>query len=485
MSKRLVFTIMLVSLMVIASIPVMPVMAQSADGTTWTSAITYYTPSTTGGTLNVSFYAEGSSTPINADPITLAPNKAGSLNLGVVSVPGMGTTFKGAAVMSSDVPVYATNVEIAASPNQSQYSRAFSNGFLPTDGASTFYVPTVLRETFNTNSQVGVQNIEGFDATATLKFYAVGVAAPVLTVDRDISSNSSIIFKVGDFTGAPATFNGSLVITAIKKGDPATPAKVVASAVERDVTGRRTKAFEGVADGATKIYMASMLCNYVPGAGQAAQTTNYAIQALADAAVTVKFYDTAGNLLVTSPVQNISAGGKASLNPCTLGVANNKSGSAVIESSTGKVIAVGKVGASDGTTTAFNGAPAGALRVVAPYIRWAAVATQDYRSNIAIMNVGTGNATNIVVKYYDGNGNLAASHTVASAASPLGQFIKTNSSPSAAGALTGGGFGLNPAGGAIEVQSDQPIVVVVRGARIVSFGTTTKFAEDYNGQVIP
>jgi len=63
----------------------------------------------------------------------------------------------------------------------------------------------------------------------------------------------------------------------------------------------------------------------------------------------------------------------------------------------------------------------------------------------------------------------------------LGKYIKSNSSPSAAGALTSGTFGYSPAGGAVEITSDQPIVIVVRAARNVSFGATTKFAEDYNG----
>lgn len=147
---------------------------------------------------------------------------------------------------------------------------------------------------------------------------------------------------------------------------------------------------------------------------------------------------------------------------------------------TAPVIAIGKVAASDGTGTAFNGATAGATTVIAPYIRWTAPTT-DYFTNIAIMNVGDVAATNVQVKYYDGNGNLAATHNVATVGTPLGKYIKTNSNPSVAGALTAGTFGYSPAGGAVEITSDQPIVVVVRAARNVSLGATTKFAEDYNG----
>jgi len=52
---------------------------------------------------------------------------------------------------------------------------------------------------------------------------------------------------------------------------------------------------------------------------------------------------------------------------------------------------------------------------------------------------------------------------------------------------TNGDFGvwLNAYGGAVEITSDQPVVVVVRVAKSVSFGSTTKFAEDYNAVSVP
>jgi len=463
--KKLVLALALV--LVIA----VPVLAQSADGTTWSSAITYYTPSTVGGTLQVSFYAEGSSTAINATPITLASHKAGSLQIGTVS--GVPSGFKGAAVLSSDVPVIATNVEIATAPNQSQYARSIYDGMTANDAASTFYVASALRGVFNTNSQFGVQNVESFDADAVLHFYSG--PTEVFSITKAIKSQSSIVFKVGDLAGAPATLNGALVINAHKTGDVGTPAKVLASAVERDISGRRAKSFEGVASGATQIFMASMLCN------SGTQNSTYAIQNAGgtSADYSVTFYNTAGVVVATTPTTTLTSGAKVSVAACAAGVPSGTSGSAVINA-TAPVIAIGKVASSDGTGTAFNGATAGATTVIAPYIRWN-VGTVDYFTNIAIMNVGSAAATNIQVKYYDGNGTLAATHTVASVGTPLGKYIKTNSNASVAGALTAGTFGYSPAGGAVEIVSDQPIVVVVRAARNVSFGATTKFAEDYNG----
>jgi hypothetical protein len=143
---------------------------------------------------------------------------------------------------------------------------------------------------------------------------------------------------------------------------------------------------------------------------------------------------------------------------------------------------MGKVKATTGMVTAFVGQAAGSTKVAAPYIRWAADPTAEWRAYVAVMNVGTANATNIVAKYYDGYGNLAGSETLASSANPCPPFIKRNTNASTAGALdANGNFGITPYGGAVEIESDQPVVVVVRVSRVVSLGDVTKFAEDYNG----
>jgi hypothetical protein len=98
------------------------------------------------------------------------------------------------------------------------------------------------------------------------------------------------------------------------------------------------------------------------------------------------------------------------------------------------------------------------------------------------MNVGGSDATSIVARYYDGDGNLAGTDSIATAGDPLPNLIKANTTALSAGALdAGGNFGISPYGGAVEFESDQPIVVVVRLAKAVSLGSVTMFAEDYNG----
>jgi hypothetical protein len=134
------------------------------------------------------------------------------------------------------------------------------------------------------------------------------------------------------------------------------------------------------------------------------------------------------------------------------------------------------------TPTAFLGETSGSLNTAAAYIRWQADETAGERSYVAVMNVGSGDATNVKVTYYDNQGNPANTHTLADSSDPLGRFIKANTNAATANATdVNGNFGVNPYGGAIEVESDQPVVVVVRVSKVVGFGGVTKFAEDYNG----
>ncbi|MEM3433179.1 MAG: hypothetical protein QXP27_03275 [Candidatus Methanomethyliaceae archaeon] len=483
MRPRRILHIMLLASILTAGL-VSPSLGQSATNQTWTSSITYYTPSETSGTLQISYYASNG-TSYSANPITLAPHKAGTLFIG--SVGTVPDPFSGAAVLSSDVPVVATYVQFAAGSAGSQYGRIIYTGFSPDNAASTFYIPTILYDppTTGSTSMVGVQNIESFAASVTLEFYAVGATSPTATKTVVIPAQSSYIFRPGDISGLTPGFSGSLVIKGVKQDDPSTPARVVASSIETDNAGRGAYGFEGFASGANKIFMASMLCK----AGSDQQTSYYAIQnaGTINASVTITYYNTAGSVVGTLAPTNIPPGGKLSTNPCAAGVPAGTSGSAVIESIGAPVIAIGKVKASNGMATAFVGQAQGYTKVALPYVRWAATSTTDFRTFIAIMNVGSAPATDIRVRYYDGNGTMVAEHRVASNSAPLNPYIKTNSNPQVAGALSSGQFGFNPPGGAVEIVSDQPVVVVARAQRDVSppLGSVSRFAEDYNGIPIP
>jgi hypothetical protein len=461
--KRFWSLFLMVSLIMAVSVGVVAQEPDSAGAQSFASSITYYTPSETGGTLNIALYkTDGSKIDLPAS--TLSAHSAGSVFIGGSALEStVGSTFLGSAVLSSDVSVIATVVQLV--PGGAEYPRPLYSGFTPTDASTSFYVPTVLKNQFNTTSQVSIQNVESTETTVTLKFYRAGETSSALDIEKAIPANSTAYYDLKDISGLGDSFNGALVVSSAG-------GNIVASSQENGITlnNREAYAFEGVASGAKTVYMPSMLCNaFTDG-----QISYYAIQntSLTDATtVTVTFYDTAGQTL-NSVSKSIAAGNKVSVNPCNEGVSAGKSGSAVIVSDTTDVIAIGKVKSSQGRATAFVGASTGATKLAAPYIRWASDPTSEVRSFVAIMNVGNAPAENIQVKYYDGNGALSATDSVASASSSLAPFVKVNSNPETGGALASDGtFGIAntslslPTGGSIEVTSDQPVVVVVRGVR--------------------
>jgi len=453
------------------------VSAQSATAQTWTSSITYYSPNDTPGQMLIYYYAPDG-TAYSSDPIMLQPHKAGSLFIG--DVPAVPDGFGGSAVLSADVPIVATYVQFADGAEVGNYGRMIYSGFESAQAAPKFFIPTVLYQAFGSTSTIGVQNIESSEITARLLFYRAGDPDPAATSDVDIPALSSYLFTPADIPGLAPGFTGSLVVTTEETGG----GNIVAAAEETSDAGRAAYAFEGVAQGSLSVFMPSMQCEYRPEK----QTSHYAIQntGVGDATVTITYYDTAGTMISSMPATVIPQGGKLSTNPCVAGVPAGTMGSAVIQSEGAEIIAMGKIVASNGLQTAFVGQSAGATSLAAPYVRWAANPAADFRTYIAVMNVGSGDATNITATYYDGSGTAVATHQLASADNPLPRFIKRNTDAFTAGALTStyGDFGFHPAGGAVEFTSDQPIVVVARSQRNVSHGSITTFGEDYNATVI-
>jgi hypothetical protein len=452
--------------------------AQSATTQSWTSSITYYTPDPSGGQLWIDYYyeaASGGTLAKSYGPIILAGHKAGSLFIGSAGLPSGFTS--GSAVLRASVPIIATYVQFASGTAANEYGRLLYSGFSASDASTTYYIPTFLYQKFGSTSLMSVQNVESTNNTVQVRAYALGAASPTATKEYTLPPNAARILSPSDLGLAPG-FNGSVVITSTTGG------RVVASAQETDDAGRGAYAFEGVPSGASTVYMATMLCR----AFGDQQNSYYAIQNAGSSAVavTVDFYDTAGTKVASMPATSVGPGNKISVNPCDYGVAPGVSGSAVITATGGQIIAMGKVKSASGISTAFVGQSTGATKVAAPYIRWSANPSAEWRSYIAVMNVGSAPATNVVANYYDGNGNLAGSEHIATAANPLPPLIKRNTTPQSAGALdSSGNFGLSPYGGAVEITSDQPIVVVVRVQRDVSLGATTRFAEDYNGVPVP
>lgn len=474
--KRLTKTLILTVFAVGLVLPGYWAEAQSATGQTWTSSITYYTPSGTSGNLTVVYY-DGLTT-YTAGPFAMNPHAAGSVNIGSTSVPD---GFAGSAVLSADVPIVATYVQFAKTV-PFEYSRSFYTGFDSSSAGSNFYLATT-RANGITTSQIGVQNTDGFEITAKLDFYSVANPTVIyFTHSVDLQPSASYVASVPSIPGYPGgSFDGSLVVTATKLGEPGTPGHVVAVAQETQDTGRAVYGFEGGSSGATLVYIPTAMCRR----GVTEQTSYIAAQNTgdSDADVVIDYYDTTGTLVGSMPSTVVAKGAKLSTNPCAQNLLVNTLGSAVIRTTNAQpLVAIGKVASNDGLVTAFVGQSAGALKLAAPYVRWAADAATNFRAYLAIMNVGSAPAESIVVNYYDAAGTLRAAHTVASPGSPLARFTKVNSNPSTAGALVGGSFGYGPNGGAVEIVSDQPVVALVRlVTNPTGLGSVTTLGEDYNG----
>ena len=99
--------------------------AQDARNASWQVSITYQNVGTTSSQVNMSFYEEGSSTPVNYDAGTLAGGAGASLWIGKVSV---ADGFRGSAVLSSAQPIVATVVQFSGDAGFKM--RLLSNGFV-------------------------------------------------------------------------------------------------------------------------------------------------------------------------------------------------------------------------------------------------------------------------------------------------------------------------------------------------------------------
>ncbi len=347
MKKVYLLGVVVILLVVLSLVPMAS--GQSASSAPWTSSITYYTPSDTGGKLLISYYAEGNATPIDTVEQTLLPHAAGSVFIGNTGVP---SGFGGAAVLSSEVPVVATNVQFAGDGQVNEFARLLYSGFTPDKAASSFFIPTILEKRFGSSSTIGIQNVEASQIVVTVKLYAAGSTTPTSSNDYTIESQSSVIVTAAEL-GAPANFSGSATIES-KDGT----SEIVASAQETDDAGRGAYAFEGVAGGSETVFMATMICDAFSG-----QNSFYAIQNASfndTARYSIDFYNTAGAKIATKVPSDLGPGAKVSIVPCDEGVPAGTSGSAVIKGEAGdSLVAIGKVKAPNGIATAWTGASVG------------------------------------------------------------------------------------------------------------------------------
>jgi hypothetical protein len=483
------------ALAVAVAFSVMPQSASAAASysTPFQVSVTYQNVGAAPAAISFDFFAENSGAAINVPAAALAANASNSLSISSVSA--IGASFKGSAVLSSDQPVVATIVQFAAAATGIK-NRPLSNGFSATDASTKQLVATVLKNNSGYSTYFSVQNTETSPIDVKVDFYAAGSTSVTTTSNAaSLPPNAAQYFDVGTIAGLPNNFSGSAIVTAKITGS-STDAKTVVTVDEMSVTDGGNKSFEGASISGAKVYMPSAFCKFPVGSNTV--NSAYAIQN-ADQTNPVTFqvrYKVTGSADIVDGPFSIAAGGKQSVLGCTKLPAGTI-GSAIIErtAGTGTLVAVGKInGTNLSVTSAFLGIVdgQGSAKIALPYIRFAPQAkfnTGSQRANIAIQNIGSGNATNIRVTYIDKDGNTKGTQTFAS----LAPGAKASSNASLASALdacgrfgeydapgqpacSGGVFG---GGALVTADAGAQLAVVTR----IQSGPTA--GEDYNGINVP
>lgn len=478
MKSKLFAVIMLVSLLFAFAAPAN--VQAAAYGLTFTTSITYQNVSASPATIGLTFYATQSGTGIPITRPELPSMAASSLFIG--SLTELGTGFNGSAVMTSNVPVVATLVQLPPSGSTVKV-RPLSNGMA--EGSSYVLVPTVLKNTFNKHSMVSIQNVDGVAADLTVTFKPVSGSNIVVPVNNLPSGSAYFVNMATAAEITAASFNGSLTVQSVKHGT-STPGAVVVVSMELGITNDEAYAFDGFTVGANKIYMPSAFCKWgaYDNVSSAFAVQNFEAAGGADAVVTVTY----SNGHVDGPV-TIAPGAKGSFPGCGIsGTLNGVDflGSAVIESTGGRIVAIGKVGGDGGYSTAYSGFAQGYSKITMPYVRWSQTQyTTGSRQqvNIAIQNVGNAEigAGVIQIKYYDVNGLLVGTDTNPSAIPVYGKYSSNAFKLGSAGAEFGYAVaGVIGGGAVVEAPSGTALAVI---GRVCTYNTSLGVAacEDYNG----
>lgn len=499
--RNILFIVALLSL-IIANVGYVNAGATSLS---WIVSVTYQNVGTGSSDVTVSFYPEGSSTPISYNAGSLAPGAAASFYLGSISNVPAG--FNGNALMTASQPMVATVVQFHQNaPGETVKMRMLSNGFSQNDVSSQYLIASALGTTFERTTTFSIQNIESETITTSVKFYDVLDGSLKSTKTYDIPANSSKYIQMDSTTdtGLPTNrFNGSVIITAVKKSS-GTPANVVAAASELYYSKNVGANFEGVPldKASNNVYLATGLCNTF------GLTTYYAVQNASltnSATINVNYFNTNGSAKTVDGPYTIGPGQKVSINTCLpkSGISmSGFSGSAVVSATdlSAEIVAIGKAQGmvnpppdKADVFTIFLGESTGASKLALPFVRWANDSHFNSATNyggyqrtfIAIQNLES-TTSKVNVKYFDKNGGLVATHVLS-----IPGNSKANSDASVANALgkngmVSGEFGYYNDGSfgggvIIEAHTDNPTAEFIAIARVQHPGA----GEDYNAVPIP
>lgn len=462
MKKLLVTSLALLTAMLVS----VTAFAGSAYDASYTTSITYQNVGTETAVINFSFYNEANGTSIDYAVADLVAGAGSSLYVGNVGTIASG--FSGSAVMSSNVPVVATMVQISSDGDVK--NRPLSNGF--SEGSTKVLLATVLKNTFNTSSRFSIQNASsgGVDVKVSIYNSANPTAAPTVITETNLPEGAAKYFDMGQLSQiSAASFNGSAVVEGFVTGTT-TPANIVGSVLEMSTNGPKVSAFQGIPIGGSTVYMPSAACGYFN------LDSFYAVQNTGTVAsdVTVTYNNAA------TETKTIAAGAKASFVTCNK-QSSGFNGSATITSAE-PIIVIGKISSST-VSTAFEGATVGGTKLACPYVRWSETQYnngQRQKAFVAIQNVGSSLAAGqVTATFIDKNGTVVGTHSMDALATGSKQSTNASKATGTADNLDefgyNGGFG---GGMIIEGPEGSEIVGVVRIQSIGADGNPV--GEDYN-----
>ena len=238
--KNKLLCALVVVMMVVAVFGASPVKA-AAYGASFTTSITYQNVGADTATVSLEFYAEGSGTPIIIARPDLEPMAGTSIFVG--SLGELAPGFKGSAVMVSNQPLVATLVQVPA-PASGVKVRPLSNGF--TGGSDYILVPTALRNTFNANTIISVQNVDSVAADFQLVFVPVS-GSNIVVETLDVPAYATRYYDLAQMPVFTGPFNGSVQVFAFKAGTTE-PGAAVASAMELRTNATGASAVEATND---------------------------------------------------------------------------------------------------------------------------------------------------------------------------------------------------------------------------------------------
>ncbi len=315
----------------------------------------------------------------------------------------------GAVVTSSDYPI-----TVVARPHVGTQVMTY-NGFAA--GALTSYVPMLFKHSFGGlyDSALYIQNVDPDNAAhVTVKYYdTMGGLTCTKPVDT-IPALSSHGTWVPNETCLPVGWVGGAVVTS--SDNPVV-------AVARPHVGAEVTTYDGFAGGGLSAYAPMLFKEAFGGSYNSA----FYIQNLnpSNAAhVTVKYYDSSGNLSCTKPVDTIPALSSHGIwVPSETCLSVGWVGGAVVTSADYPIVVVARphVGAQVTTYDGFASGTAGASLPMLFKHMWG-----SYDSAFYVQNTDPAGAALVTISLYDVNGNLSCTHSdIIPALATLGFWVPT------------------------------------------------------------